>query len=73
MRSTYTNGAENVNITASLGAAYCSQEGVDYQFLLDMADTALYEAKKKGRNQYIIKNIMTNMTFIEQNKQMHIN
>ena len=73
LRSTYTNGTEYVDITASIGAAYCSQEDADYQFLLDMADAAVYEAKKKGRDQYIIKNIMTNMTFMEQNKQIYIN
>ena len=73
LRSTYTNGTEYVDITASIGAAYCSQEDADYQFLLDMADVAVYEAKKKGRDQYIIKNIMTNMTFMEQNKQIYIN
>ena len=28
------------------------------RYLLDTADAALYEAKKKGRNQYIIKNIV---------------
>lgn len=73
LRSTYTNGMEYVNITASIGAAYCIQEGTDYQSLLDMADTAVYEAKKKGRDQYIIKNIMTTITFQEQNKQTYIN
>ena len=70
LRSTYTNGKEYVQITVSIGVAYCTQASTDYQFLLDMADAAVYEAKKKGRNQYIIKNTVSNMTFMEHNKQI---
>lgn len=54
----YTSADKCIEVTASIGAAYCTQKGPDYQVLLDTADAALYEAKKKGRNQYIIKNIV---------------
>ena len=54
----YTGADKCIEVTASIGAAYCTQKGSDYQVLLDTADAALYEAKKKGRNQYIIKNIV---------------
>lgn len=54
----YTSADKCIEVTASIGAAYCTQKGSDYQVLLDTADAALYEAKKKGRNQYIIKNIV---------------
>lgn len=37
--------------TASIGAAIYSRDGVDYESLYKAADTALYKAKKRGKNQ----------------------
>ena len=37
--------------TASIGAAIYPRDGVDYESLYKAADTALYKAKKRGKNQ----------------------
>ncbi len=37
--------------TASIGAAIYSRDGSDYESLYKAADTALYKAKKRGKNQ----------------------
>lgn len=73
LRSTYTNGTEYVATTASIGAAYCRCEAADYQQLLDMADSALYEAKAKGRNQYVVKDIVNHIPSLSKFQQAYIN
>jgi diguanylate cyclase (GGDEF)-like protein/PAS domain S-box-containing protein len=57
MSVTYTDGAISSNVTASVGAAYCTKQKMDYKTLLDAADSAVYEAKNNGRNCYIIKEL----------------
>jgi diguanylate cyclase (GGDEF)-like protein len=41
----------NVNLTVSIGLNYESQENTTFESALQNADTALYQAKQKGRNQ----------------------
>jgi diguanylate cyclase (GGDEF)-like protein len=41
-----------VQITASMGISIFPTDGNDIQSLLKLADTALYQAKEKGRNQF---------------------
>ncbi len=48
----YAKGDEKINVTVSIGCAYCTIEKAHYEPLLDLADEALYEAKENGRNQY---------------------
>ena len=43
-----------VVVTISLGLAKASHETLDLTSLLDRADTALYQAKQKGRNQVVV-------------------
>ncbi len=41
-------------VTGSIGAALYPDAGTDYDTLLEHADCACYEAKKKGKNRYVI-------------------
>lgn len=41
-----------IKITASMGISIFPNDAQDIQTLLKLADTALYQAKEKGRNQY---------------------
>ena len=45
-------GETEIITTASIGIALYPQDGQDPETLLKQADTAMYEAKKKGRNDY---------------------
>jgi diguanylate cyclase (GGDEF)-like protein len=46
----FSRGAEKVSVTISIGLATQVEPSPDYQKLIDQADQALYQAKKKGRN-----------------------
>ncbi|MGQ3887949.1 EAL domain-containing protein [Legionella sp. CNM-1927-20] len=45
-------GEHLVQITFSMGISICPDHGSDIEKLLKLADTALYQAKGKGRNQF---------------------
>ncbi len=57
LKGSYTNGQVVINMTASIGAAYCTQDNVPFTYMMEMADKALYDAKANGRNQFIVKYI----------------
>lgn len=41
-------------VSISIGAAIVTPETVDYQTLYECADEALYEAKRSGKDRYVI-------------------
>ncbi len=56
MQMEYSNGAATVKISASIGVAYLEKEKSSKgSEMLAFADSAVYEAKHSGRNQYIVK------------------
>ena len=42
-----------VRITASIGISNYPDDGEDIEILIKYADTAMYQAKKNGRNNYL--------------------
>ncbi|MBU0571205.1 MAG: GGDEF domain-containing protein [Candidatus Omnitrophica bacterium] len=44
---------ENINVTVSVGITTYPEGGKDVTSLIDLADTALYKAKRKGRNMVV--------------------
>ena len=52
----YHKGEIRYVVMGSIGAVLCPEGGKDYNTLLAHADTALYEAKRRGKNQYILYN-----------------
>jgi len=51
----YSKITNRVTITA--GAVIINEKSFNYKNLYHSADEALYEAKKKGRNTYLIKSV----------------
>lgn len=54
MKEEYRNAESSVTVTVSIGAAYTSLGHVSLDELMLRADKALYEAKEKGKNRYVI-------------------
>ena len=40
-------------LTSSVGVAVAPRDGMDYETLRDKADTAMYQAKNKGKNRFV--------------------
>lgn len=53
-RYPYRNETVEYKISGSIGGAMYPADGSDYETLLDHADCALYEAKKRGKDQYVL-------------------
>ena len=52
LREPFRVGNEELNVSGSIGIGIYPTDGQDLDTLLDAADTAMYEAKKKGRGNY---------------------
>ncbi len=53
-RHAFSHGGRKVKVTVSLGAVTSYESsGLNYRQLIALSDQALYEAKKKGRNQVV--------------------
>lgn len=55
LKENFENETDYVQVTASIGAVYCHRNDAEYEELFNLADEAVYEAKRKGRNRYILK------------------
>lgn len=53
-RYPYRSDTVEYKISGSIGGAMYPEDGADYETLLDHADCALYEAKKLGKDQYVL-------------------
>jgi len=53
-RFPYRNDSIEYPISTSIGAAMFPEDGKDYLQLLDHADSALYVAKRQGKNQFVL-------------------
>ncbi|MBQ8627474.1 MAG: transporter substrate-binding domain-containing protein [Agathobacter sp.] len=58
MREDYPYEEGIIHLSASIGAAYCMKDTVEYKDLFEVADTALYKVKDCGRNGYLIEDII---------------
>ncbi len=50
----FARDGKSTSISCSIGIAYYPKDGMDYDSLLSNADDALYQAKQKGKNRYVI-------------------
>ena len=55
-RRSYTDGANVVNITSSIGISVAPIEGTDFETVYKKADSALYQSKKTGKDRYTLFN-----------------
>jgi diguanylate cyclase (GGDEF)-like protein/PAS domain S-box-containing protein len=52
LQQTISDANITLSVTPSVGIAIYPDDGLDYEQLITHADTAMYSAKKQGRNQY---------------------
>ncbi|MDK2951919.1 MAG: hypothetical protein PWQ77_1584, partial [Kosmotogales bacterium] len=55
-RNSFMVDNREINIRASLGVAFSPEDGIDFEELLKNADSALNEAKSKGKNNCVLFN-----------------
>ncbi len=55
-RRSYTDGANVVNITSSIGISVAPVDGTDFEIVYKKADSALYQSKKTGKDRYTLFN-----------------
>jgi len=56
LRQTFGSGADQCTISGSVGVALYPEDGKTYSDLYKKADIALYQAKRAGRNRYVLFN-----------------
>ena len=54
VRQPFRFGDEKIRTSCSIGVSICPEDGRDAETLLKSADSAMYRAKKSGRNTYVL-------------------
>ncbi|MEM9359157.1 MAG: bifunctional diguanylate cyclase/phosphodiesterase [Pseudomonadota bacterium] len=62
MRVPFRNGGSSINVSVSIGA-YLTNESDDQQSALHAADLAVYEAKRRGRDRFVLHYEDLDVTF----------
>ena len=55
LKDSYSYNGKIVQVSASIGVAYCMTDKVSFKELYDFADATIYEAKTAGKGQYSVK------------------
>lgn len=55
LEEVFSDEKAQVRVTASVGAIYSLREKIEYDEMFKLADEAVYEAKRQGRNCYVLK------------------
>ena len=53
-RHLFDNEKFSIQVTCSIGVAVSPEDGTDFRTLYRHADQALYQAKKQGKNNYVL-------------------
>ncbi len=65
LREPFMLGGQELHMTASMGIALYPNDGTDSMTLMKNADTAMYQAKEKGRNNYRLYSSMMSVKAFE--------
>ena len=57
LKDSYSYGGKIVEVSVSIGVAYCQVDSIEYTELYNKASSAENEAKRSGRGRYVIKRI----------------
>ncbi|WP_191991789.1 putative bifunctional diguanylate cyclase/phosphodiesterase [Bacillus aerolatus] len=72
LRKPYTLKDKDIHITPSIGIALYPSDGTDFDTLLTRADLAMYEVKKKGKNDFLFYDFsMKNLSGFELENSLH--
>ena len=58
MRRIFEKDGKSVSISCSIGVAFFSKDGADFDALYQNADACLYEAKRRGKDRCILSDMM---------------
>ncbi len=61
MRQRFCKDGASVQISCSIGVAYYPKAGIDFASLFANADEALYQAKAKGKDCYVISQVIASL------------
>ncbi len=71
LSQTFGDGVDHYSISSSVGIAMYPKDGLTYADLYKKADVALYEAKRGGRNRYMIFGSNTECIALQSGSEYH--